>query len=112
MMPMPLAVLLPWLLAQDAPWDEVREENLKATVEKLVAFGTRNSLSKKGNPEAAAWLKGEFEKIAKAAKGEMRVDFHEFTDERLKRDGERVPQRNVFALLRGSERPTEVVVFG
>jgi len=107
--------LAPVIIAQDRrdePWDQVREENLKATVAKLVGFGTRNSLSKKGNPEAGAWLKGELERIAKGAKGGMRVDFHEFTDERLRRDGEKVPQRNVFALLRGSERPTEVVVFG
>jgi hypothetical protein len=93
-------------------WDQVSESNLKATVEKLVSFGTRNSLSTKGIGEAAAWLKGEFEKVAKTAKGEMKVEFHEFTDPRLKRNGELVPQKNVTAILRGKSRPKEVVVFG
>jgi hypothetical protein len=85
----------------------VSESNLKATVEKLVSFGTRNSLSTKGVGEAAAWLKGEFEKI----RG-LKVEFHEFTDEKLKRDGQLVPQKNVIATLRGKSRPDEVIVFG
>ena len=85
------------------------ESNLKATVEKLVSFGTRNSISTKGVGEAAAWLKGEFEKI----RG-LKVEFHEFTDAspRLQRDGAAVPQKNVIATLRGTKRPDEVIVFG
>jgi len=87
----------------------VSESNLKATVEKLVSFGTRNSISTKGVGEAAAWLKGEFEKIPK-----LKVEYHEFTDPspRLQRDSVAVPQRNVIATLRGTSRPDEVIVFG
>ena len=85
------------------------ETNLRATVEKLVSFGTRKSTSTKGNAQAGAWLKGEFEKIPR-----LEVSYHEFTDPhpKLKRDGESVPQRNVIAKLRGKARPDEVVVFG
>jgi len=87
----------------------VSESNLKATVEKLVSFGTRNSISTKGNREAAAWLKGEFEKIPR-----LEVVYHEFTDPhpRLTRGGESVPQKNVVAKLRGKTRPDEIIVFG
>jgi hypothetical protein len=87
--------------------DGVSESNLKATVEKLVSFGTRHSLSTKGIGEAAAWLKGEFENI-----GGLKVEYHEFTDEKLKRDGKLVPVKNVIATLRGKTKPDEVVVFG
>ena len=83
------------------------ESNLKATVEKLVSFGTRNSLSTKGIGEASAWLKSEFEKLPG-----LKVEFHGFTDPKLMRDGELVPQRNVIATLRGKTRPDEIVVFG
>jgi len=92
--------------------DQVSEENLKATVDKLVSFGTRNSLSTKGVVEARDWLKGEFEKIAKGAKAEMKVEFHEFTDKRLKRGDEMVPQKNVAAFLKGKKHPRQAVVFG
>ena len=85
----------------------VSESNLRSTVEKLVSFGTRNSLSTKGIAEASAWLKSEFEKIPG-----LRVDFHAFTDPKLKRGGELVPQRNVIATLPGTTRAGEVVVFG
>ncbi len=85
----------------------VSESNLKSTVEKLVSFGTRNSMSTQGIGQAAAWLKGEFEKI-----GGLKVEFHEFTDPKLKRDGELVLQKNVIATLRGKTRPDEVIVFG
>jgi len=85
----------------------VSETNLRTTVETLVAFGTRNSCSTKGVGEAAAWLKAEFEKIPK-----LSVAYHEFTDEKLKRGGELVPQKNVIATLRGTSRPEEVIVFG
>src|SRR5262245_1061556 len=73
---------------------KVSESNLKATVEKLVSFGTRNSISTKGNAAAAAWLKEEFEKIPR-----LQVAYHEFTDPnpKLKRGDQSVPQRNVIA---------------
>jgi hypothetical protein len=95
-----------------APWEQVSEANLKATVEKLVSFGTRASVSTKGAGEAAAWLKSELEKTAKDAAGEMKVEFQEFTDPKLQREKELVPQKNVYAILRGTQRPDEVVVFG
>ncbi|HEU4339815.1 MAG TPA: M20/M25/M40 family metallo-hydrolase [Planctomycetota bacterium] len=82
---------------------------MRSTVEKLVSFGTRNSISTKGVGKAAAWLRGEFERIPR-----LEVSYHEFTDPspRLKRGGESVPQRNVIARLRGKTRPDEVIVFG
>src|SRR5687767_12811606 len=87
----------------DASWTSRMETNLKTTVEKLVSFGTRHSLSTKGIGEAGAWLKGEFEKI-----GGLKVEYHEFTDPKLKRGDELVTVRNVIATLRGKTRPDEV----
>ncbi|HZL72003.1 MAG TPA: M20/M25/M40 family metallo-hydrolase [Planctomycetota bacterium] len=105
----PCAALFVVVAGCSAPGGGVAESNLKATVEKLVSFGTRNSISTKGVGEAAAWLKGEFERIPR-----LRVEYHEFTDPnpRLRRDGVAVPQKNVIATLRGTKRPDEVIVFG
>ncbi len=59
--------------------DEASPVRLKADVEKLVSFGTRHSLSsatdpKRGIGAARAWAKSEFEKMAKACKGCLKVE--------------------------------------
>ena len=61
---------------------EVSAKNIKATIEKLVSFGTRNTLSDtasetRGIGAARRWLKSEFERYAQASDGRMAVEFFE-----------------------------------
>jgi hypothetical protein len=112
-------LLLLALQTQTDPLGEVSESNLKATVEKLVAFETRMSVSdaddaRRGIGAARSWIKSEFERMAKGSKAGIAVDFHDWEDAspRLQRDGKRVPQKNVYAVLKGTKRPKEAVVFG
>jgi Zn-dependent M28 family amino/carboxypeptidase len=61
---------------------EVSAKNIKATIGKLVSFGTRNTLSDtasetRGIGAARRWLKSEFERYAQASNGRMAVEFFE-----------------------------------
>ena len=61
---------------------EVSAKNIKATIAKLVSFGTRNTLSDtasdtRGIGAARRWLKSEFERYAQASDGRMAVEFFE-----------------------------------
>jgi Zn-dependent M28 family amino/carboxypeptidase len=61
---------------------EVSAKNIKATIETLVSFGTRNTLSDttsetRGIGAARRWLKSEFERYAQASHGRMAVEFFE-----------------------------------
>lgn len=63
---------------------EISANNIKTTVEKLVTFGTRHTLSDTvskttGIGAARRWIKSEFERYAKESGGRMSVDFHEST---------------------------------
>ena len=58
----------------------VSARNVKSIVEKLVGFGTRNTLSDtvsetRGIGAARRWIKSEFEKYAKQSNGRMTVEF-------------------------------------
>jgi Zn-dependent M28 family amino/carboxypeptidase len=61
---------------------EVSAKNIKATIEKLAGFGTRNTLSDtasetRGIGAARRWLKSEFERYAQSSNGRMAVEFFE-----------------------------------
>ena len=61
---------------------EVSAAHIKATIEKLAAFGTRLTLSDtvsdtRGIGGARRWIKSEFERYAQASKGRMTVEFFE-----------------------------------
>lgn len=63
---------------------EISAKNIKTTVEKLVTFGTRHTLSDTvsetaGIGAARRWIKSEFERYAKGSGGRMSVEFHETT---------------------------------
>ncbi|MGK6320955.1 M20/M25/M40 family metallo-hydrolase [Sphingomonas sp. DT-204] len=71
------AALLPFpaAAAREAP----SPERLKVSVEKLVSFGTRHTLSSPNDPKrgigaARRWAAGEFERIGKACDGCLRVE--------------------------------------
>ncbi len=89
---------------------DVSAARIQQTIEKLVSFGTRQTLSSdmpassgKGATAAAEWLRGEFEGYAKECGGCLEVKTDEFTQE----PGPRVPTptkiTNVYAVLRGTD---------
>ena len=87
----------------------VSAERLKATDERLVAFGTRNTFSEKMGDErgvfaARSWIADQFREIAKASHGRMTVAYDSHIHEA---DGRRVPRdveiSSVVATLEGDE---------
>jgi hypothetical protein len=88
----------------------VSAQQVQQTIEKLVSFQTRHTLSSdvstttgKGINAAAEWIRSEFEGYSKACGGCLEVKTDEFTQE----PGTRVPKptklTNVYAILRGSD---------
>lgn len=90
----------------------VSPARVKATVEKLVSFGTRNTLSAndpamaaegKGVVAAREWIHAEFERYSRDCGGCLEVAYDQFTQA----PGRRVPQptdlANVYAVLRGTD---------
>src|SRR5215469_5682802 len=86
----------------------ISAERVEQTVEKLVSFQTRHTLSSdqpassgKGINAAAEWIKSEFESYSKACGGCLEVKTDEFTQE----SGNRVPKptqlTNVYAIQHG-----------
>jgi len=89
---------------------EVSAAHIQQTIEKLVSFETRQTLSSdvlastgKGANAAAAWIQSEFERYSKDCGGCLEVK----TDEFIQEPGPRVPKptkiTNVYAVLRGSD---------
>ncbi len=89
---------------------EVSPQRIQQTIDKLVSFQSRHTLSSdvpastgKGINAAAQWIKSEFESYSKACGGCLEVKTDEFTQE----PGNRVPQptklTNVYAVLHGSD---------
>ena len=102
------------LAAQNNPAAKVSADRLKADVEKLVAFGTRHTLSVQDDPRrgigaAVDWGLAEFKRIGAECGGCLEVlPVGEIVT------GPRVPTptrvRNAVAIQRGTERPDEVVI--
>jgi hypothetical protein len=87
----------------------VSAERLKADDARLVAFGTRNTLSERMGEQrgvfaARSWIADQFREIAKASHGRMTVDFDSYVH---KADGKRIPRdveiSSVIATLKGDE---------
>src|SRR5271166_514301 len=88
----------------------VSPAQVQQTIEKLVSFITRQTLSSdmpassgKGANAAAAWIQSEFERYSKECGGCLEVKTDEFTQE----PGPRIPKptkiTNVYAVLRGAD---------
>jgi Zn-dependent M28 family amino/carboxypeptidase len=107
-------------LASDAHLDpriaeairQVSAERVRQTIEKLVSFGNRSTISAqddesikagKGIGAAREWIKAEFERYSKHCGGCLEVKTDAFTEQ----PGERIPKptqiTNVYAVLRGSD---------
>ena len=87
---------------------EISPARIEATIRRLVAFGTRNSLSatddeKRGIGAARRWIKSRLEACSRDAGGRMQVAF----DEHRVEEGSRVPRPtsfvNVVATLPGAQ---------
>src|SRR5215469_11253381 len=90
------------------------EAELHATIEKLISFGTRHTLSDtqsntRGIGAARRWVKSRFEDMSKKCHGCLQIDLPEQTV-----NGERIPQPSaivdVLAIQRGSGDPQRVIV--
>ncbi len=115
---LPMALLgfaaAPALAQSPDPASGVSQERLQADVDRLVAFGTRHTLSGHDDPQrgigaALDWGAGQFAAMSASCGGCLEV----VQPERMV-SGERVPAptplRNVVAIQRGTERPNEVVI--
>ncbi len=91
---------------------QVSAEHVRQTIEKLVSFGNRSTISAqdeesikagKGIGAAREWIKAEFERYSKECGGCLEVK----TDTFAEQPGERIPKptqiTNVYAVLRGSD---------
>jgi hypothetical protein len=102
-------------------------KRIQGTVEKLVSFGTRSSLSSMetdlpagtGATAAADWIFSQFEEISKDCNGCLDVKRDTFTAQPDNRGGRwsgRIPKptqmTNVYAILRGTEAPQSGASYG
>jgi Zn-dependent M28 family amino/carboxypeptidase len=93
---------------------EVKQDELRATIAKLVGFGTRHTLSDaksntRGIGAARRWVKSRFEEFSRQCKSCLQIQLPEQTV-----TGERIPQPasivNVLAIQRGTSEPDRVIV--
>ncbi|WP_068075991.1 M28 family peptidase [Novosphingobium lentum] len=109
-----LAASAPVSSVQASPPQQVSQDRLHADVDRLVAFGTRHTLSsqvdrKRGIGAARRWAERELRKTSKLCGGCLTIELPErmVTGDRIK-----TPVRlvDVVAIQRGTERPDEVVI--
>jgi hypothetical protein len=89
---------------------EVSPARIQQTIEKLVSFSTRQTLSSdmpasggKGATAAAEWIKSEFERYSKECGGCLEVRTDEFVQEAGSRFPKPTKINNVYAVLRGTD---------
>lgn len=92
-------------------------KHVDRTVNTLVSFGTRNTLSSQDDPKrgvgaARDWIYSEFQKIAATSNGRMTVELQSFTQEpgKYQRIAKATKLTNVVATLRGTKDPNRVYV--
>src|SRR6266850_6890136 len=91
---------------------QISAEHVRQTIDKLVSFGTRSTLSAqdddsikagKGIGAAREWIKAEFERYSKECGGCLEVK----TDSFLEQPADRIPKStqitNAYAILRGTD---------
>jgi hypothetical protein len=90
---------------------QISEARIHQTIEKLVGFGTRATLSSMetdlppgtGVTAAADWIAGQFEDISKECGGCLEVKRDTFTNPIAERIPKSTTITNVYAILRGSD---------
>jgi hypothetical protein len=91
--------------------DTIQPERIEKTIETLVAFHTRSTLSSmntdlppgQGINAAAEWLKAEFGRISAQCGGCLEVHTDTFTEQPMDRIPQPTTITNVYAVLRGSD---------
>ncbi len=98
--------------AIQAAMKDVSSAQMKATLQKLVSFGTRNTIStvtpeqtKAGHGIGAAreWIKSEFQRYSDACGGCLEVKEDRFTEAPAARIPQPTEIVNVYAILRGTD---------
>jgi hypothetical protein len=87
---------------------EIDHERIQASIEKLVSFGTRNTLSSQDDPSrgigaARDWLFSEFERYAADSGGRMTVELDSYVQPPASRIPVPTVITNVVATLRGTQ---------
>lgn len=95
--------------------DEVSSANIEATIEKLVSFGTRHTLSTqnsttRGIGAARDWIASEMRTYAEQSDGRMSVSVEGYVQGVASRIPFPVKISNVLARIEGSETPERVYV--
>ncbi|MFF9899456.1 M20/M25/M40 family metallo-hydrolase [Streptomyces longispororuber] len=94
---------------------EIDHRRIEATVRRLVAFGTRHTLSAQDDPErgigaARDWILARMREYARASGGRMTVELQSY----VQQPGPRIPAptriSNVVATLRGTTSPDRLYV--
>jgi hypothetical protein len=98
---------------------EMSAEHVRATIAKLVSFGTRSTLSAQDPASIAAghgigaareWIKSEFERYSKECGGCLQVKVDAFIQPPVERVKEPTPLTNVYAVLKGADPQAHVVL--
>ncbi len=94
---------------------EIDPARLRATIEKLVSFGTRHTASSQTDPvrgigAATNWIYGELQKIAATSGGRMTVEIQSYIQQPASRIPVPTEIKNVIATLRGSSSPDRIYV--
>jgi hypothetical protein len=119
-----LLPLLPLILAAAPPSPTAQLQaivapvsgaRMKATVEKLVSFGTRHTLSSQTDPKrgigaALKWTEAEFQRYSKECGGCLTIVSPSDTVSGKPRVPNPTLVRNMVAIQRGTERPNDVVI--
>ena len=91
---------------------QVSAENIRHSVEKLVSFGNRSTISAqdeesikagKGIGAAREWIKAEFERYSKECGGCLEVKIDSFLEQPAERIKVPTQITNVYAMLRGTD---------
>ena len=88
---------------------QIDGNRMKATVDKLVSFGTRHSLSPK-IVEARTWIFDELTKIAAASGGRMTVRYQSSTHSGPRTNNQPVEFVNVVATIKGTSDPDRIYI--
>ena len=90
---------------------QVSAERIQASIEKLVSFGTRSTLSAQDEAAiksgrgigAREWIKSEFERYSKDCGGCLEVKTDSFTEQPVERIPKATEITNVYAVLKGAD---------
>lgn len=94
---------------------QIDAKRVQAIIEKLVSFGTRNTLSNQTDPvrgigAARDWIFSEMKTIAEASSGRMTVEVQSYVQQPTSRIPKATVISNVIATLKGSKEPNRAYV--